>query len=57
MLSHYQKCVNKIEDYLEYRYRGDTPDKIKEKIMGHIDELTENIALDNEKKETPVERS
>jgi len=43
MIKQYQKTINKIDDYLEYRYKSHSPDKIKETIMGYIDELTTSL--------------
>ena len=32
----YQKIINDIEDYLEYRFKNDDKDKIKQTIMGYM---------------------
>ena len=51
ILEAYQRAINKIDDYLEYRVYGDEGDSstdtvlnIKDKVMGIIDDLTTDIA-------------
>ena len=39
----YQKCINRIEDYLEYRFQNDDPEKIKMIIMLFIDSMTSEL--------------
>ena len=48
ILEAYQRGVNQIDDYLEYRYLYDTPGKIKDTIMGFIDGITEQIDIQKE---------
>jgi hypothetical protein len=43
VLSHYQECVNEIEDYFEYQYAGLEGEDIKEEVMGKIDGLSLKI--------------
>lgn len=38
-----QECLNRIDDFLEYRYLGRTPDGIKKEIISYIDEMTTNL--------------
>jgi len=39
----YQNTINQIEDYLEYRYRADTQEEMRNKIIIYIDQLAANI--------------
>lgn len=43
IIEHYQKCINKIDDYLEYLYKSDDKEKVRKKILSYIDELSEKI--------------
>jgi len=43
VLFYYQECVNEIEDYFEYTYKGESSENIKEEIMGKIDGLSLKI--------------
>lgn len=43
------KCINQIEDYLEYRYLGYNRGEMKATIMKYIDEFVNNLKdQDNE---------
>ena len=43
LLLSYMKCVNSIEDFMEYMYKSCTKEEIKKEIMAHIDELVNEI--------------
>jgi hypothetical protein len=40
----YEKCINRIQDYLEYRFKNDDPEKIKMIIMLFIDSMTKELS-------------
>jgi len=48
ILEEYKKCINKIDDYLEYIYRSDTPEEIRNRILHYLSELED--ALNNKNK-------
>lgn len=39
-----QKCINNIDDFLEYAYASSTPDQIKATIMEHIDRYSREVS-------------
>jgi hypothetical protein len=39
----YAKCINRIDDYLEYMYKANTPDEMKKVIMSYIDAANSEI--------------
>jgi hypothetical protein len=39
----YQKCVNKIDDFLEYRYANYTKEEIRTAILSHIFKLNKDL--------------
>jgi hypothetical protein len=43
VLAIYQKCVNNIEDYLEYRFSKDDAVEVRNKVMKYIDNVTESL--------------
>lgn len=43
MLEAYQKCINKIDDFLEYRYSSYTKEEIRTAILSHITKLSKNL--------------
>ena len=43
ILTEYQKCVNQIDDYLEYRYKLDNAEKVRKTVLGMIDNLTKSL--------------
>ena len=45
-LPHYAEAVNRIDDFLEYRYKHCSVDQIKAIIMDSIDEITRKIKED-----------
>jgi hypothetical protein len=44
-----QKCINRIDDFLEYRYLNYRPDQIKIVIMAYIDEMTTTLKQEVDK--------
>lgn len=43
ILDEYQKCVNQIDDYLEYRYKLDNAEKVRKTVLSFIDQLTKSL--------------
>ena len=43
MFSLYQKAINEIDDFFEYRYTGYDRGRIKAQVMSIIDKLTEKL--------------
>ena len=43
ILKIYQKCVNDIDDYLEYRYRFHTAEDVRNNVRDIIDQLTDKL--------------
>lgn len=43
ILEAYQKCVNKIDDFLEYDYVNYNREKVRMIILNHIITLTKNL--------------
>ena len=39
-----QKCINEIDDFLEYRYRGLSGSHIREIIMGYVAEYAHDVS-------------
>lgn len=35
----YQRCINNIDDHLEYRYKDYSTEQLRENILKEIDEL------------------
>lgn len=48
-LNHYMRLVNKIDDYLEYTYQGDSGQQIRDEILGMIDKMTAKLGAENDK--------
>lgn len=46
-----QRCINKIDDFLEYRYLNYTPDGIKKEVISYINEMTNNLKKAVDKKD------
>lgn len=45
ILYEYQKTINKIDDYLEYRYKSDNKETVKKNIINIIDNLTDELRI------------
>jgi len=43
----FQRCINDIDDYLEYPYKSHSKEKIRNIIMEYIDNLTKEIEKEN----------
>jgi len=43
ILLKYQKCINQIDDYLEYNYKEKSAEEIRNTILEIIDKLTERL--------------
>ena len=43
MITKYQKAINQIDDFFEYRYLHLTNEEIKKEVMGIIDNLNKEI--------------
>lgn len=43
ILALYQKCVNQIDDYLEYNYKDKSAEEIRDTVLVIIDKLTERL--------------
>ena len=43
ILEAYQKCVNHIEDFLEYRYLNYTVDGLRTVMLSHITKLAKDL--------------
>jgi len=43
ILEAYQKCVNHIEDFLEYRYLNYNVDKVRTAVLSHITKLAKDL--------------
>ncbi len=41
----YMHLVNKIDDYLEYRYKSHTAQQVRDNILGMIDTLTKELTI------------
>lgn len=39
----YQKCVNEIGDFFEYRYEDKSPKEIKQEVMKYIDNMVKGL--------------
>ena len=39
----YQSCINKIDDFLEYRWQNFEKTDVRSRILGYIDELSEDL--------------
>lgn len=37
------KCITHIEDFLEYRFLSNTKEEMRDIIMAHIDNMTDNL--------------
>ena len=42
-LSSYQKCVNRIDDYLEYRFKMDSKETVVKNVKKMISDLTKEL--------------
>ena len=42
----YQKAINNIDDFFEYRYKNKTPEEIRTEVYKHIDWLCNQLKLD-----------
>jgi hypothetical protein len=49
-LEAYQKCVNRIDDYLEYRYVRDDVAAVRTKLLGFLNDLTNDLRVGTEPK-------
>lgn len=45
------RCINKIDDFLEYRYLNYTPDGIKKEIISYMDHMNNNLKKAVDKKD------
>ena len=45
IFSKYEQCINQIQDYLEYRYKSDSKEDVRKKIMSYIDNMSDEVNL------------
>ena len=45
IIEQYQKCINEIDDYLEYNYKNDSIIDIKKNITNSINKLALNLSI------------
>ena len=43
-LAAYQRCVNRIDDYLEYAWTEDTGLMVRDRVCEEVDKLTRELA-------------
>jgi CHASE3 domain sensor protein len=52
MLEQYQKCVNQIDDFLEYRYKGLSGQEVRDQVISIIEKMCEAILKEQKEKGT-----